>query len=52
MLRLAVIVLELESGVLSAAECTRAGVNGDMEILRFEDGVVSVGDEQCGGSFF
>ena len=51
-LRLAVIVSELESGVLSAAECTRAGVNGDMEILRFEDGVVSVGDEECGGSFF
>ena len=50
-LRLAVIVSELESEVLSAAECTRAGVNGDMEILRFEDGVVSVGDEECGGSF-
>lgn len=50
-LRLVVIVSELESGVLSAAECTCAGVNGDMEILRFEDGV-SVGDEECGGSFF
>ena len=46
-----VIVSELESGGLSAAECTCAGVDGDIEILKFEVGV-GVGDEECSGSFF
>ena len=48
---LVVIVSELESGGLSAAECTCAGVYGDMEILKFEVGV-GVGDGECSGSFF
>ena len=48
---LVVIVSELESGVLSAAECTCAGVDGDIEILKFEV-AVGVGDGDCSGSSF
>ena len=36
---LVVILSELESEVLSAVECTCAGVDGDIEILKFEVGV-------------
>ena len=45
------IVSELESGVLPAADCICAGVDGDIDIFKFEVGV-GVGDRVCSGSSF